>query len=366
MKAPSGGTDASRVVPATTAIADFITLNEEIAAIVRARLPLEPHLARLGRELPGRAGKLAEQIGRRMESGATLAAAIDAECKSLPPAYRAAILAGTQSGDLGAALESLVDSATRLDQMRRVTGIAIIYPLLIVIVASVLLAVILSQVVPTFEWLNQPHFGVLTGLARWPLLVPVLALVVPIVVTVMAATWWWRSGRMNQRRSGPFASLAWLSGTGRVYRWSQAATFVELLRLLVERGLPLEQSLRLAGDAIDDRRLSTAAVRVADLIERGAAPWSSGQNLPSPAAELPLLIRVALRQAGDRALLLGGLRQAATMYRERAVRTAEWYAEYMPIALTVAVGGTLTIGFTLLVLWPYASTLYELAGWNWR
>jgi type II secretory pathway component PulF len=176
---------------------------------------------------------------------------------------------------------------------------------------------------------------------------------------------------MNRRRSGPFASLAWLPGTRRVYRWSQAATFVELLRLLVERGLPLDQSLRLAGDALDDRRLSTAALRVADQIEQGAAPWSSERNLPSPAshspaADFPLLIRVALRQAGDRALLLGGLRQAATMYRERAVRTAEWYAEYMPIALTVAVGGTLTIGFTLLVLWPYVSTLYELAGWDWR
>ena len=146
--------------PAATALADFITLNEEIAAIVRARLPLESHLSRLGRELPGRAGALAEQIGRRMESGESLAEAMDAECQSLPPAYRAAILAGMHSGELGAALESLVDSATRLDQMRRVTGIAILYPLTILVVACVLLAVIISQVIPTFEWLNQPHFGV--------------------------------------------------------------------------------------------------------------------------------------------------------------------------------------------------------------
>jgi hypothetical protein len=75
---------------------------------------------------------------------------------------------------------------------------------------------------------------------------------------------------------------------------------------------------------------------------------------------------VALRQANDRELLIAGLRQAAAMYRDRAVRIAEWYAEYMPILLTVAIGGTLTVGFTLIVLWPYASTLSELAGWNWR
>jgi hypothetical protein len=48
------------------------------------------------------------------------------------------------------------------------------------------------------------------------------------------------------------------------------------------------------------------------------------------------------------------------------LRASEWYAEYVPMLLTVAIGGTLTIGFTLLVIWPYASALYELAGWNWK
>jgi hypothetical protein len=81
---------------------------------------------------------------------------------------------------------------------------------------------------------------------------------------------------------------------------------------------------------------------------------------------LPILIRLALRHTNDRALLASSLRQAATMYHERAVRTAEWYAEYLPIVLTLLIGGTITAGFTLFVLWPYASTLHELSQWNWR
>ena len=332
-----------------------------------ARLPLESHLSRLGRELPGKAGALAEQIGRRMESGESLAEAMDAECQSLPPAYRAAILAGMQSGELGAALESLVDSATRLDQMRRVTGIAIIYPLIIVVVACVLLAVIISQVIPSFEWLNQPHFGVFRQLAHWPFLVPILAALVPCAVMLAAVIWWWRSGRVSGGRSARFKSLAWLPGTRRVHRWSQAATFVEILRLLIERNLPLDRALRLAGDAVDDPRLSSSAKQLAEQISQGGAVSPATDAMASSAAaEFPLLIRVALRQANNRRLLVSGLRQAAMMYRERAVRTAEWYAEYMPIALTVGVGGTLTVGFALLVLWPYAATLSELAGWNWK
>jgi type II secretory pathway component PulF len=257
-------------------------------------------------------------------------------------------------------LESLVDSATRLDQMRRITGIAILYPLMIVVVVSVLLAVIISQVIPTFEWLNQPHFGVFARLAHWRPLVPILAAIVPCIVTLMAVIWWWRSARVSGGRSARFPSLAWLPGTRRVHRWSQAATFVELLRLLVERDLPLDRALRLAGEAVDDRRLRTSAERLAQQISQGETAK------PASGAEFPLLIRVALRQANNRPLLVGGLRQAASMYRERAVRTAEWYAEYMPIVLTVGIGGTLTVGFALLVLWPYATTLNELAGFNWK
>jgi type IV pilus assembly protein PilC len=360
MNAPTGGIEPLRRAPVATALADFITLNEEIAAIVRARLPLESHLSRLGRELPGRAGGLAERIGRRMESGEGLAEAMGAECHDLPPAYRAAILAGIHSGELGAALESLVDSASRLDQMRRITGIAILYPLMIVVVVCVLLAVIISQVVPTFEWLNEPHFGVFARLAHWRPLVPILAAIVPCIVTLAAVFWWWRSARVSGGRSARFRSLAWLPGTRRVHRWSQAATFVELLRLLVERDLPLDRALRLAGEAVDDRQLRSSAELLAQQISQGRTAK------PASGADFPLLIRVALRQANNRPLLVGGLRQAASMYRERAVRTAEWYAEYMPLVLTVGIGGTLTVGFALLVLWPYAAALSELAGWNWR
>jgi type II secretory pathway component PulF len=137
--------------------------------------------------------------------------------------------------------------------------------------------------------------------------------------------------------------------------------------ILVERGLPLDQALCLAGEASGDARLRAAAGRLADEIRRGSADLQIAiSSEESALVEFPLLIRLALHHAGNRALLTGGLRQAATTYRERALRAAEWYAEYLPMLLTVVIGGTLTAAFTLLVLWPYASTLHELAGWNWR
>jgi type II secretory pathway component PulF len=161
--------------------------------------------------------------------------------------------------------------------------------------------------------------------------------------------------------------FGWLPGIGNVRRWSQAATFADLLALLVERGVPLDESLRLAAEATGDRRFRNRAGRLADEIRQGRMPHAYGDE-PEAAvrSEFPLLIRLAMHHKGNRGLLAGSLRQAAVIYRERAIRAAEWYAEYFPVLVVVGIGGTLTIGFTLLVLWPYAATLNELAGWNWR
>jgi type II secretory pathway component PulF len=276
-------------------------------------------------------------------------------------------MAGIDSGELAAALESLVESATRLEQLRRVTGVAFLYPLVMLVAACVLLAIVVGLVVPQFAWLNEPHFSAIAWLSRSPLAVPVLAVGVPCIVIALASAWWWRSGRLSGVSSTGLGSLAWMPGARGIRRWSQAATFSELLRLLVERGVPLDRALRLAASATDDTRLRSAAEQLADAILQGrSAQPTTAMGSVVAVDEFPLLIRLALHHAADRTLLAGGLRQAATMYRARALRAAEWYSEYAPLILTVGVGGALTIGFTLLVLWPYATTLYELAGWNWR
>jgi general secretion pathway protein F len=367
MNAPRGGSEREFDTTSSAALSDVIAINEEIAALARARLPLETHLRRFGAELPGRAGELAERIGRRLEAGETLLAAMERECASRPAAYRAAILAGVQSGQLASALESLVDSAARMEELRRITGHALVYPLIIVAVACQLLAFVISQVVPSFGWLNRPHFGPLSRLAEWPYTIPVLAAVIPCVLTVVAYEWWRRSGRVGGVGATRLAPFSWFPGIGNARRWSQAAMFADLLLLLVERGLPLDESLRLAAEATDNPLFRDRASRLGEAIRDGRALYVSGKEPGSAGrSDFPLLIRLAMHHKGDRGLLVGSLRQASTIYRARAVRAAEWYAEYFPILMVVGIGGTLTIGFALLVLWPYAATLNELAGWNWR
>jgi len=103
------------------------------------------HAFRLNRILPKLApscrktGELAERIGRRLNAGESLADAVEVECATMPAAYRATVVAGSQGGQLASAIESVVDSASRVEQLRRITGVALLYPMMVSIVAVVLM-----------------------------------------------------------------------------------------------------------------------------------------------------------------------------------------------------------------------------------
>ena len=106
---------------------------------------------------------------------------------------------------------------------------------------------------------------------------------------------------------------------------------------------------------------------MADRIQRGeSARPPDLEHAYGNSDAIPSLIRLALVHSSNRELLAASLRQAASLYRERAEGAATWYTEYVPILLTVGIGGTLVACFTLSVLWPYAATLREIARFNWH
>ncbi len=78
---------------------DLIALNDEIAALVRAGVPLESGLAAVGAEMPGRLGKVATAWAARTARGEPLDQAIMQDAGQLPAAYRAVVQAGLAPGD---------------------------------------------------------------------------------------------------------------------------------------------------------------------------------------------------------------------------------------------------------------------------
>jgi type II secretory pathway component PulF len=350
-----------------TSLDDLAALNAELAALVRARIPLEPELRRLAHQLPSGAAGLADRLATRMERGDDLPAALAAEGEPLPEAYRAMVTAGLESGDLAGALEDMAESARRLAALRQTTGIALIIPMSVVVVASLLLAVVLRFSFRDIAWIAPQTLTPYEQAANSPWLGWLLGVVVPLLAIAVPVWWWVRSRGATGLAAPRWTMLGWIPGARRLHRFGAAATLAEVLRMMVASGAPLDRALRTAAGATSNRTYRRAGLKLAELSHQGAdLAQPSDPAITRALDQLPPLVRIAMRQSGQRDLFAASLARAAKSYHGRAESLGGALADYVPALLTVGIAGTVTAVYAVGLLWPYTAMLYTMANGLWQ
>ncbi len=341
---------------------ELVALNDEMAALVRAGVPLEKGLRDLGDDLPGRLGRLARRIAERMDRGEPLADVFAREPQSFPPIYRAVVEAGLKSGRLAVALESLAGTSRRLVDARRIVLVGLLYPLLVFLVAWGLFVLFVVKVAPVFAGafpdIPSVSRGFLQWLAGWGDSVWSWGTAVPAAALLAALVWIIASARATSaepRMAGLL--LGWLPWTHRMLRSFRIAMFSEILALLVENRVPLPAGLVLAAEAVGSRSMTEAARKMASAIERG-----DRYQGPTASSAWPPLFEWLLATGQDRGTLLPTLRQAASIYHDRAQESADAARLLVPLVLAVGIGGTVTLCYALVVFGSWVAILRSLAG----
>ncbi len=338
----------------TPSTEDLVALNDEIVALVRAGVPLERGLGLLADDLPGQLGKMAEALGQRMQQGATFAEAVDQEGGDFPPLYMAVVKSGVRSGRLAVALEGLTTTLRHMADLRATTGVALLYPLLVLFLAWALFLLYVVVLLPSLMTLDvMGHalpgwlIGIHASVAIWGPLVPAL-------VAIAFLAWWF----MSARSVGTEGWLwAWIPRSGTLRRYGCLATFAEVLSLLVEHDTPLPEALRLAADSSGDRHLQRSGRSAAEAVERGASLADATREAPA----LPAFVGLSSFAASGQSALVRTAWQAAETYRRRAQRLADSLRLSLPVVFTLAIGATVTIGYALVIFWPWFRTLRDLA-----
>jgi len=359
--------------PDAITLNELIALNDEITSLVRTGVPLEPAMAELGQDLPGRLGQIVSMVAQRSSRGESLDKIVSQQSTQWPPLYRAVVEAGLKAGRLPAALEALAGSIRRIAETRRGVAAAALYPLFVLILAWAFFAVIAGVLAPNllngFTQLDVPGTHVFARLADWGRWAVYWGPALPLGILIAAVCWWYFSGRANvvePSRSG------WLMGrlpwTGRLLRWSRVATFAEVLALLVDNRVPLHEAIVLAAEASGGRKTVAMAKQIAVALAAGEtlaiadtlAKGSSGAGRRG--WEFPPLLTWLLATGGRHDALLPALKHAAETYRRRARYQAELARVFLPVIMTVAIGGTAVLMYTLALFVPYASMLHALGG----
>jgi len=349
----------------SVSLEQLTALNDEMAALVRAGVPLEQGLRALASELPGRPGRLAELLALRMEAGESLAQIVADMDRRFPPVWRAVVTAGLRSGHLSAALESLASTARRTAEVRKIVGAGILYPVIIVVIAFGLFVFLVLNIAPVMLQARHDLTGesdvILTGLDWLGQTVLWWAIPIPLIAIVLLGWWWYRSGRLLWSRRDTAKPWQWLccgAGIRQTLHNGRMATFAEMMALLVKQRIPMHESVALAAEVSGGSAFTEASHRMADLLQRGEV-LTRREDIP---AGFPPLLGWLMMSNGRQPDLGDALLRTASVYRRRAENAATQTAIYLPMTLTVLVGGTVTFLCGLVVFVPFARLLYSLAG----
>ena len=221
-----------------TAIAGPLTLeqltalSEEIGALARAGVPLDRGLRELATDMPGRLGKMADELGRQLEQGRRLEDVVADLGATLPPAYRAVIEAGVKAGRLPAAMEDIARAARRIDEVRNTIYLSLVYPLVVLTVAWGLsvfmltrLGPVLSRMVVEFDvtgpWIIDSYDAAARHIG-W------LGPVVPIAFGLWLLWAWYRCGKVaSGLELHPLLSLGAVGTLARMQRASRLASLAD-------------------------------------------------------------------------------------------------------------------------------------------
>ncbi len=131
---------------------EFLIFNQELATLLKAGIPLVQSLEILRQRVTNDTLKiLLDTVYEKVKSGINLSDAFTKEKGLVSPVYSASLMAGERSGSLDSVIRRYVSYEKMVQTVKQRTVSALIYPMILIFLMSVLVGIIVLQVVPAFS-----------------------------------------------------------------------------------------------------------------------------------------------------------------------------------------------------------------------
>jgi type IV pilus assembly protein PilC len=259
-------------------MSEFLIFNQEFAALIRAGLPIVESLSLLieRRKNPVFRGAL-QDVRDRVKGGEALSDAFAAQ-EIFPALYASTMASGERSGEIATVLTRYIKYVQTLQGVRRKVMSALIYPVILITMASVVTLVLLTYVLPKFQdfftgfgaelpLITRVVIGISNALRSY-FLVWLAAVIGGTALFIV-----WRKTAAGQR--------AWERITyripliGQVLKQFVVTRFSRTLGTLVAGGIPLVTCLEIVGRSIGTPLFADATNRVGAKVREGGSLWSS-------------------------------------------------------------------------------------------
>ncbi len=330
--------------------AELSLVTRQLATLLGSGLTMEQSLTALVEEASdARTREILSGVKAEITAGLSLAAALGMYGESFPDFYQALVHGGEESGALPTVLQHLADYLDARQALKQKTGLALLYPILVSVVAVLvvtgLLMYVVPQVVQVFQQSRQSLpllTRALIGLsdflrAAWPYLA------VGLVAAVAAARYALRREAPRRRWHALLLKAPWL---GPLIRGVNTSRFASTLAILVGGGVPLLAALASGARVITNMVMREAVEQAIERVREGS---SLARALGATRSFPPLLVHLVA--SGEMSGKLEPMLERAARLETQALerRLAVFLTLLEPVMILVMGGIVLLIVLAILL-----------------
>ncbi len=331
--------------------ADLALATRQLATLVQSGAVLEECLRTVAEQVENsRMKSVLLSLRSKILEGHTIDQALADFPTVFPELYRATLAAGEQAGHLGLVLERLADYTEFRQQLRQRLMLALLYPLLLTIVAvsviGVLLVYVVPQVVEVFDRIGQDLpllTRIMIGVSDFLQEKAALLLLVVVVLAILT------KGLLSKERfkGRLHRILLRLPVVGKFNRSLNAARFARAFSILTASGVPILEGLKISSQVLGNLTMRNALDKAVTRVREGG---SLHQALAAEGHFPPITIH--LIASGEASSNLEEMLERAASTQEREIESLTTVAMgiFEP-ALILAMGGIVLL-IVLAVLLP--------------
>lgn len=330
---------------------DLALLTRQLATLSRAGLPLDEATATVARQTEKpRLKRLILGVRSKVVEGHSLAEGLGSFPHVFPDLYRATVAAGEQSGFLDAVLERLADYTENRQQLQQRMQLALFYPIILTVMATLVVTGLLTYVVPEVVKVFEDTGQTLPWLTRAMIAISDFMRDYILVLIGGLALFGFGVAKILQK-PGPKLQfhklLLKLPVLGKLVRGVNTARFARTLSILAASGVPVLEALRISGQVVSNIPMREAVEEAALRVREGAA---LGKSLERSGYFPP--ITVNLISSGEVSGKLEEMLERAATNQERELETTIAMLMGMMEPLLILVMGAVVLIIVLAILLP--------------
>jgi general secretion pathway protein F len=331
--------------------AELSVITRQFATLLGAGLTIEEALGGLIEQSDRhRVRTVLTGVRALVMEGHSLSEALGSFPAAFPELYRASIQAGEETGKLDLVMERLADYTENTEALRRRIGVALIYPVILSVVAILIVVALLTYVVPkvvrVFEESNQQLPLLTRGLIAVSDFLQAYGLwiLLGLVVGAVLSRLVFRQPRANLALHRFYLRVPLLRS---IVRNLNTAGMARTLAIMAGSGVPLLAAMQASSRVVRNEAMRQAVITARNDVGEG---MSLSRALKKSSLFPPLLIQMVAsgESSGELATMLD--KAAAVQENELEARTAMLVGVFEPMMILLM--GAVVLVIVLAILLP--------------